>query len=70
MHSYLLKQRGNLFNTAPTVIFFHGNAGNIGQRIVHARYFYNYCELNVLLVEYRGYGLSEGVQSEKGKLSL
>ena len=28
LHSYLLKQPQNLLNTAPTIIFFHGNAGN------------------------------------------
>jgi abhydrolase domain-containing protein 13 len=28
LHTYLLKQHANFFNTAPTIIFFHGNAGN------------------------------------------
>jgi abhydrolase domain-containing protein 13 len=31
-----------------------------------AHYLYNYCECNVFLVEYRGYGLSEGSASETG----
>ena len=66
IHSYLLKQRDNLFSTAPTLVCFHGNAGNIGQRLIQAIYFYNYCECNVLLVEYRGFGLSEGAPSENG----
>lgn len=66
IHSYLLKQPENLLSRVPTIVFFHGNAGNIGQRLSNAHYFYNYCQCNVLLVEYRGYGLSEGVASEKG----
>lgn len=67
LHSYLLKQTDeNKYAQAPTVIMFHGNAGNIGQRLSLAQYFYTYCECNIFLVEYRGYGLSEGVQSEKG----
>jgi len=40
--------------------------GNIGQRLAIAHYLYNYCECNVFLVEYRGYGLSEGSASETG----
>lgn len=66
IHSYLLKQPDASFGRSPTIVFFHGNAGNIGQRLSNAHYFYNYCECNVLLVEYRGYGKSEGVASEKG----
>lgn len=66
IHSYLVKQPEGLFARAPTVVFFHGNAGNIGQRLDNAHYFHNHCECNVLLVEYRGYGLSEGIASEKG----
>ena len=31
-----------------------------------AHYLYTYCACNVFLVEYRGYGLSEGIPSEKG----
>lgn len=66
IHSYLVKQPENIYSQAPTIVFFHGNAGNIGQRLSNAHYFYEYCKSNVLLVEYRGYGLSEGVASEKG----
>jgi fermentation-respiration switch protein FrsA (DUF1100 family) len=66
LHSYLLKQPLTVLGTAPTIVFFHGNAGNIGQRLSIAHYLYNYCECNVFLVEYRGYGLSEGAASEAG----
>ena len=66
LHSYLLKHSHLTPNTAPTIVFFHGNAGNIGQRLSIANYLFNYCESNVFLVEYRGYGLSEGYACEKG----
>ncbi|KAL5013441.1 hypothetical protein ScPMuIL_007711 [Solemya velum] len=52
--------------TAPTVIFFHGNAGNIGHRLPNTYGLYSGCGCNVLLVEYRGYGRSEGTPSESG----
>ncbi|OWF36310.1 protein ABHD13-like [Mizuhopecten yessoensis] len=51
---------------APTVIYFHGNAGNIGHRLVNSHGFFTSCGVNVLLVEYRGYGKSEGSPSETG----
>ncbi len=48
-----------------SMIFFHGNAGNISHRLDSLRIF-NELGLNVLMVEYRGYGASEGKPSEKG----
>jgi fermentation-respiration switch protein FrsA (DUF1100 family) len=50
----------------PTVIMFHGNAGNFGHRIPLARMFFNHMRCNVLMVCYRGYGLSKGSPSERG----
>lgn len=50
----------------PTVIYFHGNAGNIGHRLMNTHGFFTSCGVNVLLVEYRGYGKSEGSPSETG----
>ena len=51
---------------APTFVYLHGNAGNIGHRLINAIELYRYIKCNILLVEYRGYGLSEGKPSEKG----
>jgi len=48
-----------------TILFFHGNAGNASGRFGDAVNLNN-LGLNVLLVDYRGYGLSEGKPSEKG----
>ncbi|KII85336.1 hypothetical protein PLICRDRAFT_311900 [Plicaturopsis crispa FD-325 SS-3] len=52
--------------TRPTVIMFHGNGGNHGHRLPLARVFYKKMRCNVLMLSYRGYGLSEGSPSEKG----
>ncbi|KAI8776821.1 alpha/beta hydrolase domain-containing protein 13 [Biomphalaria glabrata] len=49
-----------------TVIFFHGNAGNIGHRLQNALGLYSILNANILMVEYRGYGKSEGGPSESG----
>ncbi len=49
----------------PTVLLFHGNAGNISHRLDKARILHE-CGADVLLVDYRGYGRSEGRPSEAG----
>ncbi len=48
-----------------TVIFCHGNAGNISHRIDSIRVFRN-LGLDTLIFDYRGYGKSEGSPSEAG----
>ncbi|KAJ5076967.1 protein farnesyltransferase/geranylgeranyltransferase type-1 subunit alpha [Anaeramoeba ignava] len=53
-------------NSFPTLIYFHGNKGNITQRIEAIQKLMNSMDLNIFLVEYRGFGLSEGSPSEKG----
>ncbi|KAF9511673.1 hypothetical protein BS47DRAFT_1330806 [Hydnum rufescens UP504] len=53
-------------SSRPTVLFFHANAGNVGHRIPYARIFYTRMRCNVIMLSYRGYGLSEGKPTEKG----
>lgn len=48
-----------------TVIFCHGNAGNISDRLFTIKEFHR-LRLNVLIFDYRGYGESEGSPSEAG----
>ncbi len=48
-----------------TLLFFHGNAGNISGRIESISQFHE-LGLNVLIFDYRGYGKSEGRPSEQG----
>ena len=49
----------------PTVVIFHGNAGNIGNRGFKARYFMK-AGFGVMLASYRGYGGNEGKPTEDG----
>lgn len=48
-----------------TVLFCHGNAGNISDRIGFAAMLVEW-GCNVLLFDYRGYGQSQGSPNEKG----
>ncbi len=48
------------------MIYFHENAGNIGNRLYVIEMLYLELEVNVLIVGYRGYGHSEGTPSEPG----
>jgi len=56
--------------TAPTIIFFHGNAGNIGLRLPNALQMLQHLRVNVLMVEYRGYGNSDSVTPTEAGLKL
>jgi abhydrolase domain-containing protein 13 len=49
-----------------TALMFHGNAGNIGHRIPIAKVLSETLGCSVLMLEYRGYGLSTGTPDEKG----
>lgn len=51
-----------------TVLFCHGNAGNISSQIAAYRYLQRF-RLNVFAFDYRGYGRSEGRPSEAGVLA-
>ncbi len=48
-----------------TLLFFHGNAGNISHRLDSIRLFHD-LGLSVLIFDYRGYGRSEGQPDEAG----
>lgn len=47
------------------LLYFHGNAGNISHRLEKIVLFYN-LGLNVLIMDYRGYGKSQGRPTEAG----
>jgi fermentation-respiration switch protein FrsA (DUF1100 family) len=47
------------------VLFFHGNAGNISNRLEYLRMF-NELRYASLIIDYRGYGESTGTPSEEG----
>jgi len=48
-----------------TVLFFHGNAGNISHRLDYLQMFHR-LRYATLIVDYRGYGKSTGTPSEEG----
>jgi fermentation-respiration switch protein FrsA (DUF1100 family) len=48
-----------------TVLFFHGNAGNISTRLGYLLMFYG-LGYNTFIIDYRGYGESSGTPSEQG----
>jgi fermentation-respiration switch protein FrsA (DUF1100 family) len=61
LHAWWIPAEGAAF----TFLAFHGNAGNISDRAdVYA--FLKQVPVNVLAVEYRGYGKSDGTPSEFG----
>jgi fermentation-respiration switch protein FrsA (DUF1100 family) len=47
------------------LLFFHGNAGNISHRLESLKIFHD-LDLTTLIIDYRGYGESQGAISEKG----
>ncbi|CBZ50427.1 hypothetical protein NCLIV_008960 [Neospora caninum Liverpool] len=67
LHCWLIKQKlPQVSAHAPTLIFFHGNAGNVGFRLPNVELLYKHVGVNVLIVSYRGYGFSEGSPTEAG----
>ncbi len=50
-------------STGTTVLFLHGNGGNVGHRIEHLRLL-NSLGVSTLIIDYRGYGRSTGKPGE------
>ncbi|XP_023334317.1 protein ABHD13 [Eurytemora carolleeae] len=66
LHMFLIKQAEGTYHTVPTLLFLHGNAGNIGHRLVNVQGLYQNVGCNIAMLEYRGYGRSDGTPSEEG----
>ena len=49
-----------------TLLWLHGNAGNISHRVDNIAMLVRNTGLGVFIIDYRGYGRSEGKPSEKG----
>jgi len=69
LHAWFLRNKAEHRDDMPTVIFFHGNAGNIGHRLPFADDLMELTECNLVLVEYRGYGHSGGEPTEEALIS-
>lgn len=64
IHTWLLLHPNS--TQVPTLIYFHGNAGNMGFRLQNAAKMFAAVGINVLMMDYRGYGNSEGTPDEVG----
>ena len=53
-------------NARRTLVWFHGNAGNISHRIHNLKLLHDKVKINVFIFDYRGYGRSGGKLSESG----
>ena len=58
IHGWFIPGRGKA-----VVLFFHGNGGNISHRIEKTRLLF-YPEISSLMIDYHGYGRSDGIPSE------
>jgi fermentation-respiration switch protein FrsA (DUF1100 family) len=64
LHGWMIPGR-----TPTTLLYSHGNAGNIGDRVAMARLFVDQLGAGIFMYDYRGYGRSEGTPSEAGLVS-
>ncbi len=64
--AYFVRATDRRKTTKTTMLMFHGNAGNIGHRLPIARMLERHTDCDVLMLEYRGYGLSTGTPDENG----
>jgi uncharacterized protein len=64
LHGWLIPGR-----TPTTLLYAHGNGGNIGDRVTIARLLVGELGVGVFMYDYRGYGRSEGAPSEAGLVS-
>ncbi len=61
LHGWYIPREG----ATKTLLFFHGNAGNISHR-GDSIYIFHKLGLNVFIFDYRGYGESQGKPNEQG----
>lgn len=64
INGWLVSKQGARY----TILFFHGNAGNISHRLDKLKILYD-IGVNIFIIDYRGYGKSEGKPSESGLYS-
>ena len=61
LHGWLIPGR-----TPTTLLYSHGNAGNVGDRVAIARLLASQLGVGLFVYDYRGFGRSEGTPSEAG----
>lgn len=63
---WFIRQHGDSFASARTLIYFHGTDKNASFRLAKVIGLYTTCKCNILLISYRGYGISSGRPNERG----
>jgi pimeloyl-ACP methyl ester carboxylesterase len=53
-------------NQKGVILILHGKSGNISTRLTFLNYFSRKLGLSTFIIDYRGYGKSEGIPDEKG----
>ena len=64
LHGWFVPAAGG--ESADTLVWFHGNAGNIGDRADNLLLLSRRLSMNIFIFDYRGYGNSNGKPSERG----
>jgi len=62
LHGWFIPHR----EARATLVWFHGNAGNVGHRVENIKLLHDRVRVNIFIFDYRGYGRSEGRASEQG----
>lgn len=65
LHAFYVRASNKRHSKNTTILMFHGNAGNIGYRLPIAKMM-SEMGYSILMLEYRGYGLSTGDPYEQG----
>jgi fermentation-respiration switch protein FrsA (DUF1100 family) len=70
LHAWLITQPSEVVSLRPTLLLLHGNAGNVGVRVPNYVQLYHKVGVNMLALEYRGYGESANVHvGERGLIT-
>lgn len=62
LHGWFIPHR----DARATLVWFHGNAGNISHRVENIKLLHDRVKINIFIFDYRGYGRSAGSISEEG----
>ncbi len=67
LHGWWIPATDNIKGKTPTLLYLHGNLRNIGHNVEHAARLHS-LGYNLLLIDYRGFGLSTGGTPSEAKV--
>ncbi|MDD2685860.1 MAG: alpha/beta hydrolase [Gallionella sp.] len=67
LHGWWIPAADNIKGKTPTLLYLHGNFRNIGHNVEHAARLHS-LGYNLLLIDYRGFGLSTGGAPSEAKV--